>query len=58
MTQKIKLNTDRFKELKDDHGVWTARKICLKEALIRSVNDATSVEDLKKVLITIIDEQF
>jgi len=53
MVELIKSVPGRFEELKKEHGAWSARSKALEEAVVDAINKATTIEDIKSILLTI-----
>ncbi len=51
----IEATPERIKEIRDltGCGVWTARKVATKEALLDAIDKAETVDDLKPILRTL-----
>jgi len=56
VVEKVKVDFQRFQELRTEHGVWTAKKMAMKERLIESVNTATTIDDIKSILLTVLED--
>jgi hypothetical protein len=52
---KIRPCRDRIQELKGALGLNAARRLATREALIKAVHDASSLDDIKRIILTMMD---
>ena len=54
--EKILPSKDRILELRETEGAMVARKIATREAMLEAVRDATTLDDIKAILLTMLEE--
>lgn len=54
--QKVVPVNDRILKLRETEGFVVARKIATKEAMIDALHDATTIDDLKSILLTMLED--
>ena len=56
MVEKVKVNKQRLQELRADHGFYTAKEMVTRESLIEAINAAATLDDIKSILLTIVED--
>lgn len=54
--ESIRPSMDRIRELRETEGLITARRIATREALLHAIRYATTLDDIKAILLTMLEE--
>lgn len=54
--ERIKPSKDRIRELRETEGLFTARRIATREAILRAIQDAATIDDIKSILLAMMEE--